>query len=207
MQRTVNPLMDARSLFALLLLFRRIRPDIVHCHSSKAGILGRLAARCLGIPSVYTPHGYAFLSTSISPYTQWCFRGAEWLGARLGNAIVACGQEEYGLSRQLAGQKLVICVPNALPLKELEPFRRVSSVQRTPESRRLKVGMCSRLTPKSNPELFAYLARTLQHEADWYWIGVPRSTVDEQDAPPEHVICTGWIARNEALKAVSELDI
>lgn len=36
---------------------RRLRPDIIHCHGAKGGLYGRIAARMLGIPSVYTPHG------------------------------------------------------------------------------------------------------------------------------------------------------
>jgi glycosyltransferase involved in cell wall biosynthesis len=36
---------------------KRWKPDIVHCHGAKGGLYGRLAARRLGIPSVYTPHG------------------------------------------------------------------------------------------------------------------------------------------------------
>ena len=36
---------------------RRLRPDIIHCHGAKGGLYGRVAARMLGIPSVYTPHG------------------------------------------------------------------------------------------------------------------------------------------------------
>ena len=44
----------------LLTLLREIQPQIVHTHSSKAGILGRLAASRLGIPAVHTIHGAAF---------------------------------------------------------------------------------------------------------------------------------------------------
>jgi glycosyltransferase involved in cell wall biosynthesis len=36
---------------------RRLRPDIIHCHGAKGGLYGRIAARMLGIPSAYTPHG------------------------------------------------------------------------------------------------------------------------------------------------------
>ncbi len=60
LKRSLNPLQDARCYFALKKLLANDRPDIVHTHSSKAGILGRRAAYALGIPCVHTVHGAAF---------------------------------------------------------------------------------------------------------------------------------------------------
>ncbi len=62
--RPIHPVQDARALFALLGLFRGLRPEIVHTHSSKAGILARLAAAAAGIPGVvHTIHGLSFNRT------------------------------------------------------------------------------------------------------------------------------------------------
>lgn len=59
--RPVHPLLDARAWMALTRLLRKNRPDIVHTHSGKAGILGRLAARTAGIRIViHTIHGPSF---------------------------------------------------------------------------------------------------------------------------------------------------
>ena len=61
MARTVHPLRDLRALVLLARLFRRQRYDVVHCHSSKAGFLGRLAALLAGCRHiVYTPHCFSF---------------------------------------------------------------------------------------------------------------------------------------------------
>jgi glycosyltransferase involved in cell wall biosynthesis len=60
LRRSIHPWRDWRSYRQLLRLLRDIRPQIVHTHSSKAGILGRLAAAHLGIPAVHTIHGAAF---------------------------------------------------------------------------------------------------------------------------------------------------
>lgn len=56
----ISPLQDLRAAVALYRLFRRLRPDLVHLHSSKAGLLGRVAARLAGVPAVFTAHGWAF---------------------------------------------------------------------------------------------------------------------------------------------------
>ena len=61
LRREIHPVRDAISLQALLDLFREKRPHIVHTHSSKAGILGRLAARIARVPVIiHTIHGSPF---------------------------------------------------------------------------------------------------------------------------------------------------
>ena len=59
--RRISPLHDLMAFCTLLRCIRRERPDIVHTHTSKAGILGRLAARLAGAPHIiHTPHGHVF---------------------------------------------------------------------------------------------------------------------------------------------------
>lgn len=59
-RRNLHPWRDWSSYRTLIRLLQEIRPEIVHTHSSKAGILGRRAANQLGIPVVHTIHGAAF---------------------------------------------------------------------------------------------------------------------------------------------------
>ncbi len=62
--RPISPLRDARAVRRLVHVLRRLRPHIVHTHSSKAGILGRLAARIAGVPvRVHSIHGFGFNDT------------------------------------------------------------------------------------------------------------------------------------------------
>lgn len=79
--RPVHPLQDFRALRTLTHLLRSERPDIVHTHSGKAGVLGRLAARRARIPIVvHTIHGPSF-----GPFqgaaANFVFRNAERLAA------------------------------------------------------------------------------------------------------------------------------
>ena len=57
--REIRPLADVRAPWALYKMMRAFRPDIVHTHTAKAGVLGRLAARLAGIQNVvHTYHGH-----------------------------------------------------------------------------------------------------------------------------------------------------
>lgn len=86
--RAVNPWYDARAQRYLAMEFDRLRPDIVHTHSSKAGILGRFAARDARMPVVvHTVHGMSFNRTQ-----PWAIRRLyawlEKLAARRCHAVV-----------------------------------------------------------------------------------------------------------------------
>jgi glycosyltransferase involved in cell wall biosynthesis len=58
--RAIAPWRDAQAVRQIRSILRRLRPDLVSVHTSKAGWLGRLAARLSGIPVVLTAHGWAF---------------------------------------------------------------------------------------------------------------------------------------------------
>lgn len=60
LQRSVSPLTDLRALRALRALITRVQPDIVHTHSTKAGLLGRWAAASKGVPAIHTAHSWSF---------------------------------------------------------------------------------------------------------------------------------------------------
>lgn len=65
MRRSILPGKDWRTYRRLVKLLREIRPDVVHTHSSKAGIIGRWAARKAGVPViVHTIHGLAFTAST-----------------------------------------------------------------------------------------------------------------------------------------------
>jgi len=75
--RRIDPLRDIAALFSLFRLMRKYRPDIVHTHTSKAGMLGRLAALAARIPHVvHTPHGHVFFG-HFSPNAARIFFMAE----------------------------------------------------------------------------------------------------------------------------------
>ena len=94
LRRRINPVTDMRALIELVRLFRRERPDIVHTHSSKAGLVGRLAARIAGVPVVvHTVHGWSF-HEGMSPVARAVAVRIERLAARWTSTLVVVADHD-----------------------------------------------------------------------------------------------------------------
>lgn len=60
LKRPINLKLDWMAYRECVKLINEIKPDLLHTHSSKAGVVGRLAALRTGVPSLFTAHGWAF---------------------------------------------------------------------------------------------------------------------------------------------------
>ncbi|MGQ0812311.1 MAG: glycosyltransferase family 4 protein [Nitrospiraceae bacterium] len=87
--RSINPIQDTRAFLELTALLKRLKPTIVHTHSSKAGILGRLAAWRAGVPIiVHSIHGFG-VTPEQHPLQRRVLLSAERLAARVTTWFVA----------------------------------------------------------------------------------------------------------------------
>jgi glycosyltransferase involved in cell wall biosynthesis len=88
MRRAILPLKDWRTYRKLIRRFKKLRPDVVHTHSSKAGIIGRWAADKAGVPAViHTIHGLAF-TASTSRLLNGVYKWLENKAAPISDRIV-----------------------------------------------------------------------------------------------------------------------
>lgn len=92
--REIQPIKDFKCLVQLIRIIKRSKPNIIHCHSAKAGILGRLAGWYSGIPVLYTPHAYSYLS-AINPIKVKVFKLLEKVFGMLPSKTLACSLSEY----------------------------------------------------------------------------------------------------------------
>ncbi len=99
MVRPISPARDGRDLLFLERELRRLRPDVLHTHSSKAGVLGRLASLATGIGRrVHTPHTFAFLFEAMfGPLKRRLFFELERGLSGLTERIVAVSGDEAEL--------------------------------------------------------------------------------------------------------------
>lgn len=78
MRRALNPYHDTLALLELMSLIKKLKPDVVHTNSSKAGVLGTLASWLCGIPTVFTAHGFQYLEP-MSIFKKWFFWCCEFV--------------------------------------------------------------------------------------------------------------------------------
>ena len=92
--RSTNPLQDVRAFWQLLVLLRRLRPDIVHTHNPKPGILGRIAGRLLRVPLVVnTQHGL-YAQPTDRRRRRWPVYAAERIAAAFSHAELVQNPED-----------------------------------------------------------------------------------------------------------------
>lgn len=95
----IRPGKDGKALVALRRVLRDLRPDLVSTHSSKAGLLGRLAGRSLEIPTIFTAHGWAMADAVPLP-SRLLFGVSERLAAPLASRIITVSLEDSRLARR-----------------------------------------------------------------------------------------------------------
>ncbi len=89
LERDVNPMTDLRALIAFMHTIRRVRPDVLHVNSAKAGGLGAVAGRLLFVPRViFTAHGFAF-NEDRGMLSKMLIKAFTWLTIALAHETIA----------------------------------------------------------------------------------------------------------------------
>lgn len=117
LQREIRPVADIRALQEIRELLRSLRPDLIHAHTSKAGILGRLAGRLFGVPSIYTVHtgltGAVVASRLARTIAGPCERAAANWCQRM---IVVCDAGTRALqSYNVQPESKIVVIHNGIP--------------------------------------------------------------------------------------------
>lgn len=165
--RAVRPFQDVVAVLKLWGLIRRLRPHIVHTQTSKAGVVGRLAARLAGTPVViHTAHAFPFHS-QLSPAVRWCYIVIERLMARLTNLIIVDTESvrSDGLREHVVNaQEKLVTVPMGLDLQKFSPSKLGPGNLRAslgvgPQG--LVVGTVARLVPDKGMDCFLEMAHRI----------------------------------------------
>lgn len=165
MVRPIRPATDWRHYRALRAILAARAPDVVHTHSSKAGVLGRRASLATGVGArVHTPHTFAFLFHAMfGPARRVLFRAVEGRLARRTHAIVAVSESEAESFRAsgVVPPERVRVVPNGIdptPWFEAAPADRAALG--VPEGVPLLIVVGLLNAAKGQDDLLRALART-----------------------------------------------
>jgi glycosyltransferase involved in cell wall biosynthesis len=200
--RSIDPIADLRGLVAVHRLIAGIGPDIVHLHSSKAGVLGRVVARLMGRAGTtfYSPRGLSFLQQDQSRVARGLYRMIERAGTLLGGTIVACSASEREIiAREMRPARLAL-VENAVDVETI-PLRHSNAGDA------LVVGIAGRVTYARNARLFANMAQRFGASGvRFVWVG-GGAAPETMELERSGVTVTGWMSRHDALAALSTFDI
>ncbi|KFF07415.1 glycosyltransferase [Flavobacterium reichenbachii] len=198
MVREISPLKDLKSTIKLIQELKKINPDIVHLHSSKAGVLGRIACFFLFKKKklFYTPHGYAFLRTDISKNSRRLYSIIENRFQQIfGGTIIACGDTEFEIAKKIGPSKLV---RNGVDISEIRQYFLPH------HNSKLTVGILGRITAARNPKLFNDIALRFP-EFDFVWIG--NGELNALITAP-NIKITGWILdKKKVFEELNAIDI
>ena len=116
LRRSINPLGDLIAIAALRRHIREIRPELVSCHTAKAGLVGRVAAFLEGVPSIFTAHGWQF-AEGIPVWQKALVLALETILARLTRRIITVSgyDRELALKLRLGIPAKVVLVHNGMP--------------------------------------------------------------------------------------------
>jgi glycosyltransferase involved in cell wall biosynthesis len=198
--REISPIQDIKALISLIKILKSHNDaSIVHLHSSKAGFLGRIAARFLGIQHkvIYTPHGVSFLRKDVSALKHKIFVWLEKTGSWFGGQTVACSKSEMEAFHQY--RLPATYINNGIECKN-------SSTTQSTDKKKLCIGTIGRISAQKNPILFNSIAKSFQDDTtvEFLWIG--DGELKEKLTSP-NINTTGWITREEVDKYLENIDI
>lgn len=219
MRRNIDPRRDWRSYREVVRLLREIRPEIVHTHSAKAGILGRMAATKLGIPVVHTIHGPSFHPFQ-SRVAYHLFLAAErWAAKRCDLLISVCdAMTDQYVAAGVAPREKFVTVYSGM---EVEPFlnpprsREVVRKELGFEPQHVVVGKVARLFHLKGHEYVIAAARSIVDKAPnvrflFVGNGLLREQLEQQIGAAGlkgHFVFTGLVPSDKVPELIGAMDI
>jgi glycosyltransferase involved in cell wall biosynthesis len=144
LRREIHPTNDVRAFWELRHALKRLSPDLVSTHCGKAGCLGRLAARTLGLPVIFTAHGWTF-TDGVTPRKAWAYRWAERMASPLADKIITVSEYDRALAieQRVARSRQMVAIHNGMP--DVAPALRADAAASPP-----RIVMVARFEPQKD---------------------------------------------------------
>ncbi len=210
MKREINPLVDLKSATTVKNEINTLQPNIIHCHSSKAGFITRLLRPFIkGNPKIiYTPHGISFERKDISTISKIIFILLENVASIFSRTVLCCSKSESEIYKKFVPFAKCDYIENFCDIAQFESFY-LQRLQRLNISKEpaLKIITVGGIRKQKNPEQFAAIAKLLSnYNAHLTWVGdgEPDDVLNLQEAGVE---VTAWLSADEVKHKLSQSDI
>jgi len=215
LERKINPLKDLLALFEIYRFIKKNNIQLVHTHSSKAGILGRLAARLAGVRViVHAVHGWGFNDFQPAVLRKW-FIFLEKFCARFSNRLIVVSyhDKQKGLDNRIGQESQYHIIRYGIDYLEFSLKDQNIRKELGLNANDLVVGMISCFKPQKCPQDFiklAFLVNQVLPEVKFLLVGdgILRKRVRElinKFSLESNVILTGW--RRDISRILSAIDV
>ena len=189
---------ELRSLLKLRTIIAELEPDVIHLHSSFAGLFVRLMPFVDKKKIIYTPHAFAFLRNQ-NPCILKVYYYIEKLLAARTQVIAGCGRDEMIIAQEfMAANDTFELVNVCAPIK-------IARIVNLNNSKPIIV-MLGRVSQQKGYEYFAQVACVLKDRAKFVWIG-GGDPDGEKILHEAGVEVTGWSDRSEVLQKLMGADL
>lgn len=196
--RSIDLYKDAKAFCEIRKIAKEVNPDIIHLHSSKAGVLGRWAFSGKRSSLFYTPHGYSFLMSNYKWAKRIIFKTIEAISAKRDCMVISCSEGEH--QETLKFTQNAMYVNNGINMKELQGL--IDSIKEE-KDHPFTVFTLGRICYQKNPIVFNKVAEALPN-VRFLWIG--DGELRNQLTSP-NIKVTGWVERKEALRYLKLADV
>ena len=185
------------------------KPDVIYCHSSMAGAVGRFSAFGCGIPVIYNPHGWSFDIRNKSSVSRSVFCFIEKILACFTKRIICISDYErnVALKKRICNKSKLTVIRNGI---DLEKGKNLSD---TSDKNYFTIGCSARISQQKAPLLFAEVMGIVakkEPSARFIWIGDGDMRDELESALRKNNIdsiteITGWVKDPE--KYISGIDV
>lgn len=194
--REINARKELRAISEIKEIAREVKPDIIHLHSSKAGVIGRIAFDGKKIPVFYTPHGYSFLMQNCKKINRMIYRTIETIMAKRNCMTISCSSGENQETLKMTSNATY--VNNAINTTKLQlTLRNIKKVEHP-----FTIFTLGRVCYQKNPALFNKIAEMLP-DVHFLWIGEGEL---QSELKSPNIEVTGWVERETALRLAVNAD-
>lgn len=198
---------DSKAVLAVRKVIKHYKPEIVYCHSSKAGAIGRMANFGINNKLIYNAHGWSFNIRGASSKKIKAYELIERALAPMADRIVCISEyeKESALGHKICKENKLVVINNGIDFDEYENLQTKSRFELGIPESAFVVGTIGRLTKQKAPDVFIKMAAIVKkHIPETFFVmvgddigdGKQRAIVEEQIKKvglKDCILITGWV--------------